>query len=84
MLKLAEDDLKAVNRKIIEVQNRVAELGVTDLALKVSDLDEGIVRDLLGHKIIEPSSDGNGGPREGQAILSTSTEVVALLVRERH
>jgi hypothetical protein len=84
ILNLADDDLKAVNRKILEVQNRVAELGMTDLALKVSDLDEGIVRDQLGHKIIEPSSDGNGGPREGQAILSTSTEIVALLVRERH
>jgi hypothetical protein len=80
MLKLANDDLKAVNSKIIEVQNRVAELGVTDLALKFSSLDEG----MFGHKIIEPSSDGNGRPVEGQAILNTPTEIVALLVRERH
>ena len=84
ILKLADDDLKAVNRKITEVQNRVAELGMTELALKVSDLDEGKVRDPLGQKIIEPSSDGNGRPPERQAILSTPTEIVTLLVRERH
>jgi hypothetical protein len=84
ILKLADDDLKAVNRKIIEVQNRVAELGMTDLALKVNDLDEGKFRDPHGYTIIEPSSDGNGRPLEGQAILSTQTEIVTLLVRERH
>jgi hypothetical protein len=79
-LRLADDDLKAVNNKIIEVQNRVGELGVTDLALKFSSLDGGMSR----HKMIEPSSDGNGRPVEGQAILNTPTEIVALLVRERH
>jgi hypothetical protein len=74
MLELADDGLKAVNSKIVEIQNRATELGVTDLALKFSSLGpEDIFRVPLGHKCIKPSSNGNGRPVVGQAILNTPT-----------
>jgi hypothetical protein len=81
MLKLADEDLKAMNGKMIHIENRLAQLGVT---LKFSFLSpEDIFRVPFGPERTEPSSDRNGRQVKGQAILNTSTEVVTLLVRER-
>jgi hypothetical protein len=59
MHQFAEDYFKARNSKLMEIQNRAAELGVTDLALKFV-MPRGHVQSPLGHKRIDPSSDGNG------------------------
>jgi hypothetical protein len=93
--KLAEEYFKARNSKIMEIENRAAELGVmeiqkmaakfgvTDLAPKFSSLGpEDRSRGPLGDKRIDASSDGDGQSVEGQAILNTPTEIVTLLVRE--
>jgi hypothetical protein len=97
MHKLAEDYFKAMNSKIMEIQNSAselgvikiqnmaAELGVTDLALKFSSLGpEDKFRVPLGDKRIDASSDGNGRSVKGQAILNTPAEIVTMPVRERH
>jgi hypothetical protein len=51
VLKLADYDLEAMNRKITAIQNRAAELGVTDLALKPDSLSpEDMFRVPLGQE----------------------------------
>jgi len=63
MRKLAYDDLADINRKIIEIQKRASELGVTGLALKDSSLrSEDMFRVPPEYKRPYPSSDGNGRP----------------------
>lgn len=66
VLKLAEADLEVMNSKIVEIYNRAAELGVTDLHPKLTSLSpKDMFKVPLRHTRIDPSNNGNGRPAEG-------------------
>jgi hypothetical protein len=71
VLKLARDDLEDMNRKITAIQNRAAELGVPDLALKPDSLGaEDMFGVPLAHKRVVRTNGRNGRPSEGKSSLS--------------
>lgn len=70
VLELADSNLEAINSKIVDIHNRAAELGVTDLALKLSSLRP---KDMFGVALGQTRSNsaiaGNGQPAESKASL---------------
>jgi hypothetical protein len=71
VLKLADRNLEAINSKIVDIHNRAAELGVTDLALKLSSLSaEDMFNIALGQtRDGVLSSERNGRPADDSASL---------------
>jgi hypothetical protein len=82
VLKLADDDLEAMNSKIVHIHNRAAALGVTDL--KLGSLGpKDMFNVALDHTRIDLSSDGNGRPAEGKASLNAHDDARASMGRLR-
>jgi hypothetical protein len=74
VLKLADSDLESINSKIVDIHNRAAELGVTDLALKLSSLSsKDMFNVALGQTRDALSSDGNGRTADDKASVDRAS-----------
>jgi hypothetical protein len=76
VLRLADADLESMNSKIVEIHNRAAELGVTDLAIKLTSLSpKDMFKVPLQQTRTDPSNNGNGRSAEGKPSSNAHDDV---------